>query len=98
VEQSVLWRDGGDGHSGVPEAHGVGDNDSAGVTFEECVAPVMGESRADVEPIAAPEVPGTPCRRFGMEDDPASGWSEWRGIKVEGAGQVFPGGYGWLCS
>ena len=41
VKQAVLWRDGGDGHSGVPEAHGVGDNYSAGVAFEERVAAVV---------------------------------------------------------
>ena len=61
MEQAVLWSDGGYGHSGVPEANGVGNNYSVGVAFEECVALVVGESRANVEPVTALEVPGAPC-------------------------------------
>jgi hypothetical protein len=95
---TILWHEGGDGHCGVPEANAVGDNYCVGVTFEESIAPVVGESRANVESVTAPEVPGAPCRWFGVEDDLAPGGSKRGGIKVEGAGQVFPGGYGRLCS
>ena len=61
MEQSILWHDGGYGHCGVPEVNGVGDNYCTGVTFEESIAPVVGESRANVELVIAPEVPGAPC-------------------------------------
>ena len=69
-----------------------------GIAFEESITPVVGECQANIEPVIAPEVPGVPCQWFGMDDDMAPGGSKRGGIKIEGAGQVFPGGDCWLSS
>ena len=61
MKQPILWHDGGYGHCGVLEVNCVGDNYCAGVSFEESITHVVGECRADVESVIAPEVPGMPC-------------------------------------
>ena len=76
----------------------VGYQNHAGVSFEESITPVVGECRADVESVIAPEVPGGLCRWFGMDDDTAPVESKRGGIEIEGACQVFLGGDHWLSS
>ena len=52
----------------------------------------MLECRADGETFADAEVPRSVGAWFVVDDDWASKGSQWSGVKVEGAIEVFPGG------
>ena len=66
--------------------------------FGGCVndveAAIVGECWADVEAIAASVGPGLALAGFVVDDYWATNWAEWCGVKVEGAVEVFPSGYG----
>ena len=51
----------------------------------------MVEGRANVETLAAAEVPGYADAGFVANNDRSANGANWGGVKVEGAIEVFPG-------
>ena len=54
-------------------------------------AAVVVEGRANVETLAAAEVPGYADAGFVANNDRSANGANWGGVKVEGAIEVFPG-------
>ena len=88
VFKEELWHNDGV----VAELDGIADDNCVERAGEYFVALVMLECWAHVKLLLAAEVPGAASGCFGVDEDAAAGWAHWRGIKVVGTKEMFPGG------
>ena len=93
TENAVLVRDGGLGEIVVSKLDCVGEDEGFGGGVDDLEATVVIEGGADVEAIATAEGPGRACAGFVVDEDWAADGTDGRGVEIEGAVVVFPGGY-----
>jgi hypothetical protein len=93
VDNGVGWCDGRDGEIVMMEVDSVGDVEGLGFGINDEMAVVMLMGDANVESLRATEVPGAASGWLIVGNDGAAKWEKRRGIVVEGAIEVFPGGH-----
>ena len=67
----------------MPKFDSITDSDSSGVCVEDLVASVVCERWAKVETVVAAIVPRASDGGLGVDEDTASGWSNWCCIEVK---------------
>ena len=75
----------------MPELDGVGEEEHFGGAIDNMEATEVMEGRADVESMAAAEVPGFTGAWFVVDDDATAGSPNEGGVLVERAIEVVPG-------
>ena len=75
----------------MPELDGVGEEEHFGGAIDNMEAAEVMEGRADVESMAAAEVPGFTGAWFVVDDDATAGSPNEGGVLVERAIEVVPG-------
>ena len=71
----------------------VGVTQCFGHSVHHVEAAIVAEDGANFEALAAVEVPRLAVVRFVADDDGASQWSNWCGVKVEGEIEMLPRGH-----
>ena len=71
---------------------GVGDKERFGVGVNYLETTIMVKRGTNVKSVTSTKSPRSPLVGFVVDDDWASTWTDWSGIKVEGfTSQIFPG-------
>ena len=91
VCDTVDRSDGGLREIGVAELDGVGEDGRLGDFVDKMKAAVVFGGVADVEAVAAAEIPSGACGWFVVDEDAATEGADGGGIIVEGAVEVCPG-------